>query len=83
VAYANVTDTPTTLKNPNALSIGSIKTYDGSSAVSVTKDDITGLGIPGSDTTYSEMTGTTLGLVKLNGTYTFTGTINVPTPTLV
>jgi hypothetical protein len=29
-----------------------------------------------------EMTGTTLGLVKLNGNYTFTGTINVPTPAL-
>jgi hypothetical protein len=34
------------------------------------------------DTTYSEMSGTTLGLVKLNGTYTFNGTINVPTPAL-
>jgi hypothetical protein len=34
------------------------------------------------DTTHSEMSGTTLGLVKLNGNYTFTGTINVPTPTL-
>jgi hypothetical protein len=30
-----------------------------------------------------EMTGTTLGLVKLNGSYTFTGVINVPTPTLL
>jgi hypothetical protein len=28
------------------------------------------------------MTGTTLGLVKLNGDYTFTGVINVPTPEL-
>jgi hypothetical protein len=34
------------------------------------------------DTTYSEMSGTTLGLVKLNGSYTFTSTINVPTPSL-
>jgi hypothetical protein len=32
--------------------------------------------------TYAEMTGTTLGLVKLNGSYTFTGVINVPTPEL-
>jgi hypothetical protein len=40
------------------------------------------LGIPASDTTYAEMTGTTLGLVKLNGSYTFSGTINVPTPAL-
>ena len=30
----------------------------------------------------TEMTGTTLGLVKLNGSYTFTGTLNVPTPAL-
>jgi hypothetical protein len=30
----------------------------------------------------SEMTGTILGLVKLNGNYTFTGTLNVPTPAL-
>jgi hypothetical protein len=34
------------------------------------------------DTTYSEMSGTTLGLVRLNGSYTFTGVINVPTPEL-
>jgi hypothetical protein len=34
------------------------------------------------NTTYSEMSGTTLGLVKLNGSYTFTGTINIPTPAL-
>jgi hypothetical protein len=34
------------------------------------------------DTTYSEMSGTTLGLAKLDGNYTFTGTINVPTPNL-
>jgi hypothetical protein len=34
------------------------------------------------DTTYSEVSGTTLGLVKLNGSYTLTGIINVPTPTL-
>jgi hypothetical protein len=31
---------------------------------------------------YSEMSGTNLGLVRLNGNYTFTGTINVATPTL-
>jgi len=29
-----------------------------------------------------EMTGTALGLVRQNGSYTFTGTINVPTPTM-
>jgi hypothetical protein len=34
------------------------------------------------DTTYSEMSETTLGLVRLNGSYTFTGTINVTTPPL-
>jgi hypothetical protein len=34
------------------------------------------------NTTYSEMSGTTLGLVKLNGNYTFTGVLNVPTPAL-
>jgi hypothetical protein len=34
------------------------------------------------NTTYSEMSGTTLGLVKLDGSYTFTGTINMPTPAL-
>jgi hypothetical protein len=34
------------------------------------------------NTTYAEMSGTTLGLVRLNGNYTFTGTINVPTPAL-
>jgi hypothetical protein len=34
------------------------------------------------NTTYSEMSGTTLGLVRLNGSYTFTGTINVTTPPL-
>jgi hypothetical protein len=55
-----------------------------SATTAVSKADITGLGIPGSDTntTYAEMTGTTLGLVKLNSSYTFTGTINVPTPAL-
>jgi hypothetical protein len=55
-----------------------------SATTAVSKADITGLGIPASDTntTYAEMTGTTLGLVKLNGSYTFTGTINVPTPAL-
>jgi hypothetical protein len=53
-----------------------------SATTAVTKADITGLGIPGSDTKYLEMSGTTLGLVKLNGNYTFTGIINVPTPAL-
>jgi hypothetical protein len=53
-----------------------------SAVTAVTKADITGLGIPGSDTTYAEMSGTTLVLVKLNGNYTFTGIINVPTPAL-
>jgi len=37
---------------------------------------------PDTDTTYAEMSGTTLGLVRQNGNYTFTGTINVPTPAL-
>jgi hypothetical protein len=37
---------------------------------------------PDNDTTYSEMTDTTLGLVRLNGNYTFTGIINVPTPAM-
>jgi hypothetical protein len=37
---------------------------------------------PNTNTTYAEITGTTLGLVKLNGSYTFTGVINVPTPSL-
>jgi len=32
------------------------------------------------DTTYAEMSDTTLGLVRLNGDYTFTGVLNVPTP---
>jgi hypothetical protein len=40
------------------------------------------LGIIDKYATYSEVSGTTLGLVKLNGNYTFTGIINVPTPEL-
>ena len=37
--YKNITGTPTALKNPTALTVGS-KTYDGSSAVTITKDDL-------------------------------------------
>lgn len=37
--YENITGTPTALKNPTALTVGS-KTYDGSSAVTITKADL-------------------------------------------
>lgn len=37
--YKNITGTPTALKNPTALTVGS-KTYDGSSAVEITKADL-------------------------------------------
>lgn len=37
--YENITGTPTALKNPTALTVGS-KTYDGSSAVEITKADL-------------------------------------------
>lgn len=37
--YKNITGTPTALKNPTALTVGS-KTYDGSSAVTITKADL-------------------------------------------
>jgi hypothetical protein len=37
--YKNITGTPTALKNPKALTVGS-KTYDGSSDVTITKDDL-------------------------------------------
>lgn len=37
--YKNITGTPTALKNPTALTVGS-KTYDGSSVVEITKADL-------------------------------------------
>ena len=51
VAWKNVTDRPTSLKNPKALTFGS-KTYDGSSAVELTASDL-GISIPGITTTTS------------------------------
>lgn len=44
VPWGNVTDKPTSLKNPKALTFGS-KTYDGSSAVELTAGDL-GISIP-------------------------------------
>ena len=44
VAWKNVTDRPTSLKNPKALTFGS-KTYDGSSAVELTASDL-GISTP-------------------------------------
>ena len=51
VAWKNVTDKPTSLKNPKALTFGS-KTYDGSSAVELTASDL-GISIPGITATTS------------------------------
>lgn len=48
--YKNITGTPTALKNPTALTVGS-KTYDGSSAVTITKADL-GLSSIEEDTAY-------------------------------
>ena len=51
VEWKNVTDRPTSLKNPKALTFGS-KTYDGSSAVELTASDL-GISIPNITTTTS------------------------------
>ena len=51
VEWKNVTDRPTSLKNPKALTFGS-KTYDGSSVVELTASDL-GISIPEITTTSS------------------------------
>ena len=48
-AKADTSAIPSQLPNPNALTLGG-KTYDGTAAVAIVKDDITGLGIPAADT---------------------------------
>lgn len=75
---ASVTDSDTVYTHPTytSKSAGLYKiTVDGTGHVSiataVAKDDITGLGIPAQDTTYSTGTTSTAGITKL---YTSTGT---------
>jgi hypothetical protein len=63
---SQITDFPTSLKNPNALTIGDV-TYDGSAAKSITAGDnvtISNGKISATDTTYSAATTSTSGLMS-------------------
>ena len=63
-SYNDLTDKPTTMKNPQALKAGT-KTYDGSSAVTVTADDLGALPTTG---------GTVTGTLVLSKTQDSSGT---------
>ena len=63
---SQITDFPTSLKNPNALTIGGV-TYDGSAAKSITAGDNVSISngkISATDTTYSAATTSTSGLMS-------------------
>jgi hypothetical protein len=78
LAYSLISGTPTSLKNPNALSFGS-KSYDGSAKITLTADDLGALTSHQTIYTLTFASGT-----FASGTFTANSakkTINIPTTT--